>query len=369
MTRRLLCSFAAIIWLIALLSACGQKPETPDSSAARGQAPSTPSQAAPIPVPPSIEMLVQTYQGPALVEIPKVVTAQPSATADIINQQIQGFAQGYEELLQDSTQAGEIKTYPFLDDQYLQIVMTRVTYPIYGTYGKLVSFCYDWKADRLMTLQTIMEQHGLTKENLKEKFEKGAYFTPPLPVKQMTPVGFVLLPQGLQLFVEVQVANQYTDDWTYLYTYRQDRDDFVQYGNVVLFDSQVPLAMDPPLHYGKFTPQEIPPVWEAVDPYTGTDVVATLYLNADGTSRLETATGQSTTGTWEEYAMMLILRLENWPRATVPIPSYSMDIPTQNGQGFYMFYPQGSTIPVSEFPGFYEEPAQETITETESDNA
>jgi hypothetical protein len=123
------------------------------------------------PEPPSIVMLEQAYSDTQVIEVPQLVSKKTSAALDEINRRILEFAGDYEQYLNasDSTEWLELKCYPVLNEKYIQLVMTRIVYPNYGTYGEIFSICYDYQEDKELTLAEIIRDNDLDLVNPENK--------------------------------------------------------------------------------------------------------------------------------------------------------------------------------------------------------
>jgi hypothetical protein len=51
----------------------------------------------------------------------------------------------------------------------MQIILTRIDYPNYGTYGDIVAFCYDYQEDKELTLADMIEMDSLDLQNPENK--------------------------------------------------------------------------------------------------------------------------------------------------------------------------------------------------------
>ena len=155
----------------------------------------------------------------------------------------------------------EIKSYPFTSDDYVQIVMTSVIYPTYGTDGDISSYNFSKKENRWITLDDAMDDYGLTNEiitqNVKELYEpeyEGTY------IKEVVAKGFLLCygtdPYTIFL-LEITTDNpEAADEWKSFYAYEpsfftRELDEFYQLNSYCLFDPYDMDQMDPPLSYGQ----------------------------------------------------------------------------------------------------------------------
>ncbi|MDR1539141.1 MAG: hypothetical protein LBU32_14320 [Clostridiales bacterium] len=140
--------------------------------------PSATPKATPSPTPPAaryapqITMLVQHYSGANIIEVPQFTSTYYSSALDSLNQKIQDFAGNYRNYMGSANNSSwiEIKAYPLQSNWYTQIVMTRVEYPNYGTYGDVMSFVYDWQRDREYALGDVVKDDDLDLINPETKF-------------------------------------------------------------------------------------------------------------------------------------------------------------------------------------------------------
>jgi hypothetical protein len=123
--------------------------------------------------PPRIEMLAQAYSEniDQIIEVPQLISEKPSDALDSINQRILEFAANYEQFLNSPSESEwmQLKCYPLLDEKYATIILTRAAYPNYGTYGDIVSFCYDYQEDKEFTFADMIQADGIDMVNPESK--------------------------------------------------------------------------------------------------------------------------------------------------------------------------------------------------------
>lgn len=235
--------------LLLLLTACGKTEE-----AASGEVIDNSRTA--------IALTTQEYNGGNIVEIPMIVYDGENpqlASYDGKNQEIErinddiknGIQQTYNTFLSNAQDGNiEIKTYPFSNETYLQIVMTYIEYPSYGSDGKMWSYNFNKKENRYITLEEQMESVGLTADALAEKVK--AKYTPEsdtLSIGTVTPVGFLLRDGDTHFLLEVQINNTESSPWTCFYSYAPQLDELLRLNSVCLFDPSAMDVTDPPLSY------------------------------------------------------------------------------------------------------------------------
>lgn len=342
--RKLHMPLAALV-AAAMLAACGAAP-TPQSVASSGAGSLPPSsapasQAAPGATQPTIEMLVQNYEYGNIKEIPQIVTGAPSETVDAINADILNFAGEYEPYITDNDgHILELKSYLFIDEQYVQIVMTRIPYPNYGTDGEVISFVYNWQADQWLSLDDSWAFSDVSANELEEAFIDGGYAgTGMFAAGPMEIAGFILVPDGVRYFVRISLnAGQDGDDWISMYSYLPAFGDFVR-THGLLFEAEEVLPMTPPLFCQTAEIPVMPAGWQATDSSTGA-VVATFQMQPDGGCSLHLPQQNRTIeGYYYTYAMELEVVLEGWPMTRTVISSRYLYLPMEDGNTFWVFQP------------------------------
>ena len=183
-------------------SPSAQSPVTSDTKSVQ------PTEEDGLPEPPKMEMIVQSYSenGDRIIEVPQLVLAKSSTALQGINERILEFAGDYERFLsgEEDVEWIQLKCYPLFDEKYFTIVMTRVVFPNYATYGDIASFCYDYQEDKEFTLADMIEMDGIdmvTPENkllgvIPEGFE----------IKLFEPAAGVLSQMGNTYFYNVFVG-------------------------------------------------------------------------------------------------------------------------------------------------------------------
>jgi hypothetical protein len=208
-----------------------------------------------------ISLTTQEYDGTNIVEIPYIVYAEDrNPEIDSLNRSVnQGVQMIYENFLENQSdgESIEIRSYPFTTDKYLQVVVTYITYPIYGTDGEMFSINYDREADRAMSVLDL----GLSEDELL--YEVGQAFVPEVEgslIDEVRLVGFLMhetengdVPE---LLLQIAVDTPGADVWEGFYSYMNDNNsntnDLIRLTSTCLFDPYNMDQMDPPLAYSKY---------------------------------------------------------------------------------------------------------------------
>jgi hypothetical protein len=210
-------------------------------------------------------MAVQSYEGEDIVEIPMIFyDGQDPALAasdgrnleiDALNRSIRmGVQQVYEEFTKTRGENEwiEIRAYPFMEDPFLQFVVTYNTYPSYGTDGTMFSCNFNLAKNHWMTLAEQLEANGLTPEALAERVR--ALYQPEasaMDVGEVTAVGFLMRENHIDFLLEVLVENSAAEPWLRFFSYTPLTDTLTPLNPAQLFDPQTLLPLDPPLFVGK----------------------------------------------------------------------------------------------------------------------
>lgn len=245
-----------------------------------------------------IEMDVQEYESGNIAEIPKITydttrkslkkTGGKNPQIDFINSDIKNnFKANYERFIKDSRKGYvDIRTYPFSDDRYIQLVISYNEYPVYGTDGVMRSYCFDKAANKLITAEERLRQDGITLDELKKKAE--AAFTPEFEGDKADDVGlsgFVILDGKTIYLLNLMIKNDNAVTRIVFYSYDLKQGTLKRLNRDRLFDRELLLHLDPPLCYDREQTQE------------GRTHTAELKLtaenlkqNADGSFSLESKT-------------------------------------------------------------------------------
>jgi hypothetical protein len=170
-----------------------------------------------------ISLSTQEYDGTNIVEIPYIVYAEDrNPEIDSLNRSInQGLQMIYEDFLvnQSDGESIEIRSYPFTTDKYLQVVVTYIAYPIYGTDGDMFSINYDRTTGKAMSVLDL----GLSEDELL--YEVGQAFVPESEgalIDEVRLVGFLMhetengdIPE---LLLQIAVDTPGADIWEGFYS-------------------------------------------------------------------------------------------------------------------------------------------------------
>jgi len=217
-----------------------------------------------------IGVMTQEYVGENIAEILMIKHDGKNPEIDKVNDRIRSELQKpYEDhKMADDGYWMEIKSYPFTSGDYLQIVATYITFPIYGTDGDITSYNYSKKENRQITLEDAMGQHGLTAKTIEQNAKK--LFKPEDPsthIEKVVPKGFLMRGAAdpyIVFLLEVDIDHPGAGDWKYFYAYEPDaasgEGKLYELDSRCLFDPSEMDKMDPPLHYGRTeAPTEAPP--------------------------------------------------------------------------------------------------------------
>jgi len=181
---------------------------------------------------PAITAVIQKYEGENVVEILALKGAENDFGVELFNNFVDfivgDFYRKYEKN-KDSDSWVDIRSYPFTSDDWLQIVTTLNEFPIYGTDGEIVSFNYDRKNKRYLTMVDMMALQGFDIKTLEAKVKQ--HFIPGYPGQTIDNVkgkGFLVMPGGdVLILIEADVDTPGADEWTYFFAYslNDDQDD------------------------------------------------------------------------------------------------------------------------------------------------
>jgi len=178
---------------------------------------------------PEIGIMTQEYIDDNIAEILMITYDGENPEIESINNIIKNtIRQTYDEFMENRTDDRIIiKSYPFTSDDYLQIITTDVVYPIYGTDGNITSYNFSKKENKYITLSYIMEKLELTDEiiteNVKELYAPEALT---IYIDEVTPKGFLIMPDHTLLLLEVLIENTEAAAWKYFYTYSPELYEF-----------------------------------------------------------------------------------------------------------------------------------------------
>ena len=198
-----------------------------------------------------LEMQTQDYKGDFIVEIPRIAGGSNEAVGEI-NEALDALKERYKAFGKDGRQYLwiECKTYPTTTERYINIVMTWIEFPNYGTDGEVFSFNYDRETGKSVTLEEAMEERGVTvgmlEAALNETMAEG------IPVSGVAPAAFRLYGDSIDVYFTADVDfASHGAPWRTIYTYSGKDGKAREYNNFVLGNPHELDKMEPPLYYGQ----------------------------------------------------------------------------------------------------------------------
>ncbi|HWP52075.1 MAG TPA: hypothetical protein VN626_10310 [Clostridia bacterium] len=248
---------AALTAALALSACTPGKTSLPSSSSSIE--PTQRSTSSQTTISPSIGFITQTYDGKNIAEIP-YINDGGTASSDIeaINRSLnQGIQQVYTTFMASAdAKSGdawiEIKSYPFITPDYIQVVVSSCTYPIYGTDGDLFSINFDVKNNKWLSINDVLADLDLTTQTLTEQVRQ--HFVPESSsqsVGNVQATGFLIRPASsektVELLLEVTIENSEAEPWKFFYSYAPASGMLAQLDSTCLFDASETAPMNPPL--------------------------------------------------------------------------------------------------------------------------
>ncbi|MDR1537894.1 MAG: hypothetical protein LBU32_07845 [Clostridiales bacterium] len=217
-----------------------------------------------------IGMMTQEYLGMNIAEIPMIVydSSNPQLDKfsghnfelDSINDSIMNSIQRIYDNFKDRANLGseiiEIRAYPFTSSEFLQFVVTSSSYPSYGTDGDMFSVNYYIYYNRAMSIEDVLSQLRISKEELSEKAKLlYAPETPGETVKAVDCVAF-LLNQGpdrnlTRLLLQVQTESPEAGSWKRFYQFTPETIELKKLNPKQLFNPSEMDQKNPPLSYAR----------------------------------------------------------------------------------------------------------------------
>jgi hypothetical protein len=236
---------AAVLTFVLALSACGAGAQSPPQTPSSGGGDA------------KIAVMTQEYEGDNIAEILKIEYDGENPEIAAINSDISNDVyQRYSDFKTGGEQEGnwmETRAYPFTGDDYLQIVMTQVEYPIYGTDGEIWSYNFDRRENARVLLADVMNALELTEDALTQRIKE--LYTPEFPSQSVGAVsarGFRILPDGqTQLLLRVTVENSEAEPWDSFYGFIPQTGELLPLNKECLFAPEEMDRMDPPLSYDR----------------------------------------------------------------------------------------------------------------------
>lgn len=153
------------------------------------------------------------------IELLQIVADEENSAANDINAEISEL---YKEYLYNYAYSDEqwcdFLAWPTETDRYLNAVITHISYPTYGTNGKVSSWVYDKKTGNRYTLDEALADAGVTRESLLSEFKDSVSYWGGKAVGIDT-LAFRMLQDGkIQFLAGVQLEYAPDDTWIYYMT-------------------------------------------------------------------------------------------------------------------------------------------------------
>lgn len=202
---------------------------------------------------PTISMQIQNYDNENIVEIPKF-NADNNKAIDQLNFQIEDeLIDEYNEFITEAKQNEyiEIKSYPFTDDKYIQVIVTEIEYPTYATQGEIYSYNYDISNNKIITLSEAMKNFNITNDIIRQAFSQ--YYQPQANevLDSIEAEAFRIIGDNIHIYLDVSFDSSQSDDFDLIYTYDVAQNIFTPYDGICLVDPSQPDVMTPPLSYAQ----------------------------------------------------------------------------------------------------------------------
>jgi len=244
-----------VLFFVIYFSAynCGGKPQ----STANGSAPeSTPvidnSET-------TVSMMTQEYDKSNIAEIPMISYDGKNPVIEMLNNDIkQGIQQKYNSFVNapEDDMWIEIKTYPFTDKRMIQLIITDIIYPNYGTDGDIVSYNFDKDNNEWISVAIALERLDIDNKFVEKGVKR--LFVPSNEEEQVDNIeiaGFRYIDSNTtEFFLKIAVINPSADpyDGIFIYTYSPQKQTLTRFDiKHFLNSSHQPDKMTPPLYYGR----------------------------------------------------------------------------------------------------------------------
>lgn len=201
----------------------------------------------------AISVITQQYDDATTAEILQFTGAEVSLNERIKAELINVYNTHIQNLASDPEYAGtlEIKSYPFSNENYLQIVSTLCEFPVYGTDGQIYSYNYDIKNNTAITLDEIVAKYNITDQDLLQSIS--TKFKPESETRQITliePAAFrIISDDEAEIYVYVHSDDPNSTPDSRIWKYNTKSKGCSQYNGTTLFSADVPDQMEPPLLY------------------------------------------------------------------------------------------------------------------------
>ena len=157
----------------------------------------------------AITMQLQDYTDDNIGEFP-MITGVENDAVEQINQAIAQKMEAYQAHLEENDGSSmECRAYPITTDRYLNIVMTEITYPSYGTQGAVYSYNYDMETEAVVSVEEAFSMANTTREQIEA--DGAAYITDNMQyqeVKKTDINAFVINEDGsVDFFIRIYTKN------------------------------------------------------------------------------------------------------------------------------------------------------------------
>lgn len=120
---------------------------------------------------PTVEMVLDEQKGDNIGEFMQLTGVRNDAI-DKINDEIASLMEDYQEAAsRDDGTWAEYRSYVDSNSRYINILVHYITYPTYGTQGRIAAFTYDIVNQKALSAEDCMAQVGTNKDQLQDLFE------------------------------------------------------------------------------------------------------------------------------------------------------------------------------------------------------
>ena len=202
-----------------------------------------------------VSMAQQEYVGYNIFEIPRF--DGEGEAVDQLNAQLDKrlapYIDGWDAIKGDDVYWYEVKSYPICGERYMQIAVTAIEYPNYGTDGDVFSLCYDADEGRQLTIDDALQQAGVSRETVEQRacMLMTDYLSEGDLVIEVSMPAFVFAGSELYVVLRAFIENDLADEHDELFVYNAAQDTLTDYSGGKLLPTGLCDHCEPPLHYDR----------------------------------------------------------------------------------------------------------------------
>jgi len=163
------------------------------------------------------------YGGDSIIELPAILGAENSVI-HMINREVEAVGEAFalfEAPTYDDIYWCEVVAYTITSEPYLNILLTAIEYPTYGTSGDLYGWVYDKQAGNLVSLGQALDLAGVPLSKIEADLRPG---DPGWQITKIINIAFTLDASNQVIFyIQARADNPEVGSWNGIYRWQNGK--------------------------------------------------------------------------------------------------------------------------------------------------